>query len=352
MNIKEISVPGWEKIIHIEAPSAGLNAIISVHDVTLGPACGGCRVFPYKSFEDGLNDVTRLSRGMTYKNALGGIPFGGGKSVIFADPARDKTPEMMHALGDVLNELGGLYYTAQDSGMAEEDIRNILSRSPYAAGAGNDGIGGAPGPHTARGVWRGIQAAARHKLKRDSLQDLRIGIMGLGSVGMSLANYLHESGAKLFVSDVNKAAVEEAQNRFGAIAMSPEEIIAADIDIFSPCALGGSINVDTVDTIKAKIVAGAANNQLHTPDMGAHLLARNILYAPDYVINAAGVISIGLEILEQWDLDRLNQRIDLIGATLETLFERAERENAPTNEVADAMAQDFIKNAVTENSAA
>lgn len=343
MESRELPVEGWRKVVHFKDDDAGLNAIIAVHDATLGPGCGGCRIFPYESFDAGLEDVKNLSRGMTYKNALGGIPFGGGKAVIFADPRKDKTPEMLRAFANAVGSLEGLYYTAEDSGVTEEDLALIRSVTPYAAGMVKDGVGGNPSPFTARGVWRGIQAAARSKMGAKSLSGARVSILGVGAVGMELARLIHEEGGELIVADVNEAAVREACERFGAEAVPPQDAVAADVDIFAPCALGGAINKDTIDRLQAGVVAGAANNQLKTPDMDEALHARGILYAPDYVINAAGVISVGLEILGQWTSDEMTRRIDKIGDTLTDIFNRAEADARPTGAVADAMAQEVIE---------
>ncbi|VAW06353.1 Branched-chain amino acid dehydrogenase [deaminating] [hydrothermal vent metagenome] len=342
MDSRDVPTTGWQRVVHFTDESAGLNAIISIHDATLGPGCGGCRIYPYENFEAALEDVKNLSRGMTFKNALGGIPFGGGKAVIIADPKTDKTPALLRAFGAAVDSLGGLYYTAEDSGVTEDDMAMIRSVTPYAAGLDKGGIGGNPSPFTARGVWRGVQAAARYKLGAESLKGLHISILGIGAVGMELARLIHEEGGRLTVADVNPAALDEARQRFGAEVANPEDAIAVDADIFSPCALGGAINVDTVERLKAKVVAGAANNQLKTPDMGARLQERGVLYAPDYVINAAGVISVGLEILGRWSEIEMTRRIDKIGDTLTEIFDRAEQENRPTGDVADELALEVI----------
>lgn len=342
MESRILPVDGWSKVVHFTDEDSGLNALISVHDATLGPSCGGCRVFPYESFEAGLEDVKNLSRGMTYKNALGGIPFGGGKAVIFANPKTDKTPAMLRAFGKAVDSLDGQYYTAEDSGVSEDDMKMIQSVTKFAAGIDKKGVGGNPSPFTSRGVWRGMQAAARQKFHAESLNGLSVSILGVGAVGMELARLIHEEGGTLVVADVNQAAVSEAVERFDAKAVTPEQAIAADVDIFSPCALGGAINLDTIDAIKAKVIAGAANNQLKTPDMDEALRARGILYCPDYVINAAGVISVGLEILGTWTSDEMNRRIDKIGDTLTEIFKRAEAENAPTGAVANKLALEVI----------
>lgn len=339
---RELPVEGWRKVVHFKDKGAGLDAIIAVHDATLGPGCGGCRVYPYASFEAGLEDVKNLSRGMTYKNAIGGIPFGGGKAVIFANPKTDKTPALLKAFGAAVDSLGGLYYTAEDSGISEADMAIIRSVTPYAAGMEDKGIGGNPSPFTARGVWRGMQAAARRTFGADSLKGLTVTILGVGAVGMELARLVHEEGGRLIVADVNEKAVFEAVERFGAKAVAPEAAPGAIADIYAPCALGGAINADTISVLKAKVVAGAANNQLKTPDMDQKLRDMGVLYCPDYVINGAGVISVGLEILNQWTAAEMNRRIDRIGATLSEIFRRAAAENAPTGAIADMMALEII----------
>lgn len=343
MEQRVIDEPGYEQIVHFTDPASGLSAIIAVHDATLGPGCGGTRVRPYETFEAALDDVKRLSRGMTYKNALGGIPFGGGKAVIIADPKTDKTPALLRAYGRAIESLQGRYYTAEDSGITEHDLEIVRQETAYVSGIAGAGEGGNPSPFTARGVWRGIEAAVRHRLGRQSLDGVRVGVLGVGAVGMALCEHLSAAGARLTVADVNEAAVREAMERFGAEAVEPDAVIAADVDVFSPCALGGAINAGSIDRLTARIVAGAANNQLATPYMDAALRARGILYAPDYVINAAGVISVGLEILNRWESGDMTSRIDRIGETLARIFERADAEDRPTGAVADQMAQEIIE---------
>lgn len=346
MKTQVVPVDGWLKVVHFEDANVGLNAIISVHDATLGPACGGCRIRPYASFGEGLEDAKRLSRGMTFKNALGGIPFGGGKAVIFADPRKDKTPELLHAFGRAVESLGGLYYTAEDSGVTEDDIQTMREVTQYAAGiAAKGGTGGNPSPFTARGVWRGVQAAARARLGAETLKDLRVCVLGVGAVGMELARLLHKEGAKLVVADINESAVSQAVENFGAERVSPDDAIAANVDIFAPCAMGGSINVHSIDRLSAKVIAGSANNQLLTPDMDQALNDRDVLYAPDYVINAAGVISVGLEILGQWTAQELSMRIDRISDTLDEIFTRSKAENRPTGAIADQLAMEVVAKA-------
>lgn len=345
MKFRDIEAPGWRRVVHVTDEASKLNAIIAVHDATLGPACGGCRMRAYASFDDALTDVKNLSRGMTYKNALGAIPFGGGKAVIIGDPHTDKTPDLFRAFGRALNALDGLYYTAEDSGINEHDLEIVRSVSRYVGGIEARGIGGNPSPFTARGVWRGIEAAARQRLGCSDLAGLRVAIVGVGAVGMGLAEHLHRAGARLIVADVNEEALREAAARFDAEIAAPEAAGAAEVDIFSPNALGQAINEKTFAGLKAAIIAGGANNQLASPDLDQRLRDRGVLYAPDYVINGAGVISVGLEILGQWTASEMTARIDRIGETLTGIFRRADLENRPTGVIADEMAMDVIAHA-------
>ncbi|MEO0399400.1 MAG: Glu/Leu/Phe/Val dehydrogenase dimerization domain-containing protein [Pseudomonadota bacterium] len=345
MRLEEISVPGWEKVVRARNEAVGLDSIIAVHDASLGPGLGGCRIRAYGAMEDALDDVKRLSRAMTYKNALAGIPFGGGKAVIIADPKADKTRALFDAFAEALNALNGLYYTAGDSGITDDDLAMIADVTSYVTGVTRDGAGGNPAPFTARGVFRGIEAAAAAKFDNASLKGVRVAISGIGAVGMGLAALLHEAGAVLTVADVNEAALSGAEQRFGARIVAPEACASADVDIFSPCALGGAVRAETIDAIKASIIAGAANNQLWTSDMDAALTERGILYAPDYVINAAGVISVGLEVLGTWSEEEMTRRIDAIGGTLTRIFQRADDEGRPTGAIADIMAHEVIDSA-------
>ncbi len=343
MESRILSEDGWEKIVHFTDKMSGLEAIVSVHNSNLGPGLGGCRVYKYDSFEAGLNDVKRLSRGMTYKNALGGIPFGGGKSVVFADPKSEKTPEMMQAMGRAIDSLGGLYCSAQDSGVTTDDIREMKKYTDQAAGVPDaQGRGGNPSPYTAYGVWKGMKAAAAHAFGSEDLKDMRVSILGMGAVGMALADYLHKEGAKLFVADINQKALDEAAEKYGATVVATEDACAQEVDIYAPCALGGSINEDTVERIQAKVIAGAANNQLQRPGYDGVLKERGITYAPDYVINAGGVISIGHEVLGDWDRDSLYNTLDNIATVLTKIFDRAKADDRPTGIVADQLAEEIF----------
>ena len=300
MDITRLSIDGYEDVVHFADTASGLNAIISIHNTNLGPALGGCRMYPYDSFEAALQDVMRLSKGMTYKNALADIPFGGGKAVIIGDPSQ-KSNALFHAFGDAVDHLGGRYYTAEDVGTSVADIELAGERTEYVSGTHLEGHGsGDPSPFTAMGVFLGIREAVRFKLNRPTLKGVSVIVMGLGKVGMELCRLLHDAGAELIVSDINIHAQNEAVEKFGAQAAHYQEAFAKQADVYAPCALGGAINSVTLPLLQVSIVAGAANNQLQAPRFGQALFDRDILYAPDYVINAGGVMSVAHEVSETW----------------------------------------------------
>ena len=327
---------------HVD-PASGLRAIIAVHNTYLGPALGGCRMWSYEDEEAAVADALRLSRAMTYKAALAGLPQGGGKSVILGDPRRDKTPAMMRAMGRFVDSLAGRYIVAEDSGTGVEDMKLMAEHTAYTSGVADAassaaGRSGDPSPATAMGVLIGIRAAVRAVLGRDDLTGLRVAIQGLGSVGARLAGLLHDAGARLWVADVHAPAVDRCVSAFGATAVPVESIHAQPVDVFAPCALGGALNDHTVATLKARIVAGAANNQLQRPGHGEVLRQRGILYAPDYVVNAGGIIDIHYE-GPCYDASVVRAHLDRIGATLAEIFAEAERDGRTTNAVADDMAR-------------
>ncbi|HEX4871437.1 MAG TPA: Glu/Leu/Phe/Val dehydrogenase dimerization domain-containing protein [Nevskiaceae bacterium] len=326
-------------------PATGLKAIIAVHNTRLGKGLGGCRMYPYASDAEALTDVLRLSRGMTYKAALAGLPQGGGKSVIIGDPRRDKTPEMMRAMGRFVDSVGGRYVVAEDSGTSVPDIRLMAEHTAHVGGLappGDTSRTGDPSPATATGTFIGIQAAVRHQLGREDLRGLKVAIQGVGNVGRRLARHLHEAGAQLWVTDSYAPAVEHCVTAFGATPVAMDAIYGLDVEVFAPCALGAILNDDTIPQLKARVVAGAANNQLAEPRHGLRLLDRGILYAPDYVINAGGIIDIHYEGPEyQWSVVEAHLR--RIGATLTTIFERARAEQRSTHEIADRMAEEIFR---------
>jgi leucine dehydrogenase len=325
--------------------ASGLKAIIALHSTALGPACGGTRVYPYKSGDAALTDVLRLSRGMSYKNAIADLPLGGGKAVFIGDPATDKTPARLLAYADAVNSLGGRYITAMDVGMTQRDMPTIARGTKYVAGFDQPGkSGGDSGPMTALGVFLGLKAAVKHRLGVDTTRGLRVAIQGVGKVGMKVARQLHDEGARLIVSDVQRELVEQAVAQFGAQAASGEDIVGAECDVFSPNALGAILNKDSIPRLHARVVAGAANNQLARDADGDQLKARDILYAPDYVINGGGVICVAGQIFD-WSNAEIERRVRGIADRLAQIFRRADQESAPTNIIADRMAEERIARA-------
>ncbi|MEW9797484.1 Glu/Leu/Phe/Val dehydrogenase dimerization domain-containing protein [Alteromonas sp. CYL-A6] len=324
---------------------AGLSAIIAVHNTNLGPALGGCRMWPYINSAEALTDVLRLSKGMTYKSAMANLELGGGKSVIIGDPRKQKTPEMMEAMGRFVDTFNGTYFTAEDSGISVTDLKTMATQSDYIAGinakyhfAGGEADGN-PAPSTAYGVFVGLKASVEYALN-SSLKGVRVAIQGMGHVGYRLATHLKEAGAELFVTDIYPEGVERAVSELGATAVAPEDIYSLDVDVIAPCAMGASINDETLPTIKAKVIAGAANNQLAREEMGELLQQRGILYAPDYVINAGGVIDIFHQRMPSSSNEAMRAHLERIGDTLNEIFVRAEKERAATNRVANMIAEE------------
>ena len=322
----------------------GLRAIIAVHSTHLGPAAGGCRFWHYAKDDEALVDALRLSRGMSYKNAMAGLPLGGGKAVILADAERTKTPEMLHAFGKAVNELGGRYVTAEDVGVNVADMIEVNRTTQYVAGLPNSGgdVGGDPGPHTSLGVFLGIKAAVKRALGKDSLQGLHIALQGAGSVASGVALHACAEGARLSIADVDHKKAQKLADRTGGEVVSADDILSLDADLLSPCALGAILTEETIAALKVPVVAGGANNQLATPEDGERIHKRGILYAPDYVINAGGIINVCTEYLGDGDASLVRQRIEGIPVRLEQIWaESAETGRDPAS-VADAMAQRLI----------
>jgi len=329
-----------EVVFHSDA-GTGLRAIVAIHSTALGPAAGGCRLWAYPSSSDAVADVLRLSRGMSYKSALAGLPFGGGKAVIIADPKRPKTPELFEAYGRFVNSLGGRYITAEDVGTTTADMESVARQTRYVSGlirhAGD--VGGDPGPQTALGVYLGLKAAVKFRLGRADLQDLRIAVQGVGGVGYHLCRLLAADGARLFVADVRVAATERVAGEFGAVPVAAPDVLHQDVEVFAPCALGAILNAQSIPRLRAKIVAGAANNQLALERDGVALHAAGVLYSPDYVINAAGIINVFHEYYGVSSEAQVHAAIAAIPARLTDIFERSRRESRPTNAVADDLAR-------------
>ena len=326
-------------------PASGLKAIIALHNLSRGPALGGCRMWPYADEAEALTDVLRLSRGMTYKSALADLPYGGGKSVIIGDPRAGKSEALFRAMGRFVESLGGRYIIAEDVGMSVADIETMGRETPHVAGVTAGGSGD-PSPATAWGVFQGIRAAVRHRLGTETLDGVRVAVQGLGSVGFHLCRYLSEAGASLVVTDLNQQAVARAVAELGAEAVAPDAIIAAEAEVFAPCALGAVIDDLAIERLQAVIVAGSANNQLAEPRHGAALRDGGRLYAPDYVINAGGVINISHETRpggRPYDKEAAFAHVAKIHDTLLEIFSRAETAGIPTSEAADRLAETRFK---------
>ena len=323
---------------------SGLRAIIAVHSTYLGPAAGGTRLWHYADPATALTDALRLSRGMSYKNAMAGLPLGGGKAVILADDKRTKTPEMIAAFGRAVNGLAGNYVTAEDVGMSVADMIAISTQTKFVAGlpvAGGE-VGGDPGPQTSLGVFLGIKAAVRRALGKHSLSGLHLAIQGAGSVAGGVARLAVAEGAMLSVADVDQARVQALAAETGAMIVAPDALLSLAADIVSPCALGAILTAETIAALNTPIVAGGANNQLATPEDGERIAARGILYAPDYVINAGGIINVSTEYLRDGDASLVRQRIDAIPNLLEQIWANSAATGRNPAAVADAMAQKLI----------
>lgn len=331
-----------EEVAFCHDEESGLKAIIAVHDTTLGPSLGGTRLWNYSSSAEALTDVLRLSRGMTYKSAMAGLPLGGGKAVIIGDAKTIKSEQLFRAYGRFINSLGGKYITAEDVNIRTSDIDIVAQETQHVAGTADKA--GDPSPHTALGTYLGLKAAAKHRLGGEDLNGVKIAVQGLGAVGYDFAKYCREDGAELIVTDINEEALERAKNELGATVVGLDEIYAVDADIYAPCALGATINDETLKQLKCKIIAGSANNQLANPKHDKMVKDMGILYAPDYVINAGGVIHVCSEAANM-SLEETDKRVRDIYNTLDKLFTRAKEEDRPTGELADEMAREIIANA-------
>ena len=324
--------------------ATGLHAIIAVHSTHLGPAAGGCRWWSYASDAAAMTDALRLSRGMSYKNAMAGLPMGGGKAVILKSDAAPKTEALLEAFGRTVEGLNGRYVTAEDVGISEADMTVIARRTRHVAGlpVAGGAAGGDPGPSTAEGVFVGMRAAVAHTLGRSDFKGVHVAIQGLGSVGGALAEKLAVAGAVLTLADIDEARARAYAARLGGTAVPVAAITRVAADVFSPNALGAVLDDATIAGLNVAIVAGAANNQLATPQDGARIAARGILYAPDYVLNAGGIINVVAEYLGQGDAASVAQAIARIEGRMADIFAEADRSGRPTDAVADAMAQALI----------
>jgi leucine dehydrogenase len=335
-----------ESIHHVHDEATGLRAIIAIHSTVLGPAAGGCRRWQYVDSDAALTDALRLARGMTYKNAIAGLNFGGGKSVILAHDDAPKSPEMFRAFGRAVDSLGGQYITAEDVGCSVDDMRSVADETKYVSGLpkSGDSAGGDPSPITALGVFLGIRAAAKARLGADSLQDVKVAVQGVGHVGLNLCRLLHKAGARLTVADVNRDHLQRARDELPVTEVAANELLYSNVDVLAPCALGNVLTAQTIPNIQAKIIAGAANNQLATEADGARLTERNILYAPDYVINAGGIVNVAHEYFGNSSEEKVLAEVGLIPVRLDAIFAEALESGEPTNIIADRMARQIVAN--------
>lgn len=332
---------GHEQIVFGFDEPTGMKAIIAIHSTALGPAVGGTRFWDYATEDDALYDVLRLSRGMSLKNAAAGLTLGGGKAVLIGDPKKLKGREFFHAYGRIVHSLGGKYYTAEDVNINTADIAMIQEATPYVTGTPD--ISGNPSPFTARGVYRGMKAGAKVKFGSDSLSGLTVAVQGLGSVGGALCGLLHDEGAKLKVYDINGAAVEKIVNAYGAETVSAEEILTTQCDVFAPCALGAVLNAQNIKALRCKMVCGAANNVLVDANVGNELEALNILYLPDYIVNAGGIINCGEEITaDTFNVEVIYEKVDRIYDTTLKIIALAKEKGVSTYDAADLYAMGII----------
>ena len=332
-----------EQVLFCHDTETGLLGIIAIHSTALGPAAGGCRMYPYESIDDALTDVLRLSRGMSYKNAVAGLPLGGGKCVIIADPARPNKRELLRAFASHVQSLGGRYWTAIDVGVGPKDADVMAERCDYVFARASeypDEFGAAE--FTVLGGFAGLRAVAAHVFERDDLDGLRVAVQGLGNTGRGLSRLLHDAGAQLVVADIADNAVEFVVDTYGAEAVDPAVIHAQDVDVFAPCAMGAVINDATLPEIRARAVCGLANNQLAEPRHGAALAERGITYVPDYVVNAGGMLGASLVIFATPDREASIRRIEGLYDTILQILQQADATGRPPFEVADEVARSRI----------
>ena len=343
-----LSVPGYKKVIKVDDESTGLKAIIAIHDLTLGPALGGIRIYPYADFDSALKDVLRLSRGMTYKAAIAGCGLGGGKSVIIANPKTgEKTEQLLEAFAHVVDSLRGEYVCAEDVGCSTKDVEIISKITPYVVGLEHEKSSGDPSYFTAWGTYLGIKKSWKFLTGSDSLAGLKILVQGLGAVGEKLVEWLFWEQAEVLISDVDLSKVKVLQKRFGFEFVDPQHVYEADCDIFSPCAMGGIINQTSISTLKCKLVAGCANNQLLEEKDDTRLLNSGILYAPDFVINAGGLINVSIEIKKQgYNSAVARDAVAKIPLRLETIYNLARSNNIGTQAAALILAEERIQKGI------
>ncbi len=344
MNLFESDLFDDHEGVHFVTDEAsGLKAVIAVHNTRRGPAAGGTRLWTYASSQAACEDALRLSRAMSYKNAMADIPFGGGKAVIMRPAGEFDRKALFTAYGRAVNNLAGTYCTAEDVGVSTEDMQTVSTQTSYVGGLSEGAAAsGDPSPVTADGIFRGLHVAVGRVLGQSDLKGVRVAVQGLGHVGYNLCERLHAAGAILTVTDINSEILHKAERVLGASVVTPDVIHAQDVDIFAPCALGGAINPESIKGIKAKIIGGAANNQLATADMGQALMDRGILYCPDYVLNGGGIINVAAELSGSYDPKWVDGKLEGLKQTLHEIFDLSETESLPTSEVADRIARERI----------
>lgn len=348
----QVSFDNHEQIVFCHDKYTGLKAIIGIHNTVMGPALGGTRMWNYANEWEALNDVLRLSRGMTYKSAITGLNLGGGKAVIIGDSKLDKTPEMISKFGEYVNSLSGRYITAEDVGTTTEDMDRIHEVTPFVTGISEEkGGSGNPSPVTAYGVYMGMKAAANYQFGTDNLEGKSVLVQGTGHVGETLISYLRKEGAEVYVTDIHRDKMENMVVKYGAKIYEENDIYSANVDIYSPCALGATINDDTIYKIRAKVIAGAANNQLAVEEVhGKILRERGIAYAPDFLINAGGIINVYGEIVKYSKEEAMRRTENIYNTTLE-IFKHADSKNITTQLAAMQIAEERIEKRKKENAA-
>lgn len=339
----QISFDNHEQIVFCNDKDTGLKAIIGIHNTVLGPALGGTRMWNYANEWEALNDVLRLSRGMTFKSAISGLNLGGGKAVIIGDSKVDKTPEMIKKFGEYVNSLSGRYITAEDVGTTTEDMDNIKSVTNFVTGISQSkGGSGNPSPVTAYGVYMGMKAAAKYKFGTDDLKGKRILVQGIGHVGETLVDYLTKEDAIVKITDLNQARLQEVSTKYGATIFGGADLYLAEVDIYAPCALGATVNDETINKLKAKVIAGAANNQLENDAIHGQILKeKGIVYAPDFLINAGGIINVYAEIVGYDSAEAMRRTENIYNTTLEILT-FADQNGMTTQDAAMRLAQQRI----------
>ena len=338
---------GHERILICQDEKSGLKAIVAVHSTVCGPALGGTRMWNYVSSEEALTDVMRLSRGMTYKNSISGLNLGGGKAVIIGDSKTQKSPALFEKFGEFIDSLNGSYITAEDVGISPEDMLHVAKSTQFVTGL--PGKKGDPSPVTAYGVYMGMKAAAKFKYGKDSLHGKKIAVQGIGHVGDYLLQYLHKEGAILTITDINETALKNAVQKYNCEVVSPSEIYDVDMDIYAPCALGATVNDKTIAKMNCSVIAGAANNQLEDENIhGLKLMKNDVLYAPDYLINAGGVMNCYAEVHDISSQEVMEMAGDIYNTTMK-IFEMSRSQKIPTYLAANRMAEERLKKEAEKN---